>query len=123
MVSGFRKCGIHPFNCNAIPTLENEFEMSDSEITPKEPAVIRNGDSPANAGSENMPEEQGNLGSDDGPGNTDLDDSVQNSSLIAALASTQTLSSPQHNFSDDQIELFEMRFKEGYIYVDSDYVA
>ncbi len=70
----FRKCGIHPFNRNAIPTLENEFETFDSEITPEEQAVIRYGDSPANAGSENMPEEQGSLES--GPGNTDLNDSV-----------------------------------------------
>ncbi len=59
---------------------------------PEEQAVIRYGDSPANAGSENMPEEQGSLGS--GPGNTDFNDSVQNSCLIAVPASTQTLSSP-----------------------------
>ena len=37
-MSGFRKCGIHPFNRNAIPTLSsgNDSDASDTEITPED---------------------------------------------------------------------------------------
>ena len=49
VVSGFRKCGIHPFNRSAIPTHEGESETSDTEIPPEQNFDLRSGDSPGNA--------------------------------------------------------------------------
>lgn len=129
IVSGFRKCGIYPFNRDAIPTCENGFEATDSETTPEALGDSRSGDSPGSADLEITPNGQVDSGSGDSPRSPDLrDDGVRNSNFIAACTSTHTLSSPsecqQYKFSEDQVALFEKRFEEGYnIYVDDKYLA
>ena len=104
VVFGFCKCGIHPFNRNAIPTQGGGSKISDTEI---------------------LPEKQG----DDCPDDADqIDISAQNDSPIATPTSAHALSSPpqtqQSKFSADKVALFESRYKEGYnIFVDEDYVT
>jgi len=93
--------GIHPFNCNAIPTQGGGSEIFDTEI---------------------LLEKQG----DDFPDNADQ---IENDSSIAATpTSAYALSSPpqiqQSKLSEDKVALFERSYKEEYkILVDEDYVT
>ena len=93
VVSGFYKCGIHPFNPNTILSQGGGFEVSDTEI---------------------LPEKQG----DDCSDNADqIDISAQNDCPIATSTSAHALSSPpqtqQSKFSEDKVAFFERRYEEG----------
>ena len=102
IVSGFRKCGIHPFNRNAIPTLSsgNDSDASDTEITPED-------------------------NSDPSSTITDPCDGAQNTNNTTTPAPTPSLPQIQlPDFSDEEVALFERRYEEGYdVYLDEQYVA
>ena len=99
IIAGFRKCGVHPFNRNAIPIAADD--SSSSGLEPDNPSADLEPSSPYSHSESNSP---------DGGSSDAVDPSTSNPSTLT--------------FISQRLELFETRFSEGYdIYVEEDYVA
>ena len=108
IIAGFWKCGVHPFNCNAIPIAADDSSSSGHE--PNNPSADLEPSSPSSSSQSNSPSIHKAFLLPDGGSSDAVDPSTSNPSTLT--------------FTSQQLELFETRFSEGYdIYVDKDYVA
>lgn len=94
IISGFRKCGIYPFNRNAIPVLADEESCTAQETQEHQKTS-------------DQPKEQ-------------IDESLI-SMETETSESTRPCSRPQPIFTDDEVARFERRLEEGYDLYDPQY--
>lgn len=117
IVAGFRKCGVHPFNRNAIITLDSVDSDSSEETVPTSNNTSISTDSASNTADATEV-----TVAKTSPANTTVTKSLPPPVVANYRAATSPdMDNVYHSFSPEKIELFSRRYEEGYNIPDIEY--
>ena len=120
IVSGFRKCGVHPFNRNAIMVLDDKrVETSENDKGAKTDKGVKTGNAPQGSTTDVQADNAAQGSSSD----VQADNAAQESTT-GSFQGTATANPAALTFTAEETEKFETRYEEGYdLRSDDRYVA